>query len=83
MKLTKERLKTIIQEEINTVNEGIPIEEAFGSKLRQIQTGQLSKDPYKEQITWLVNKVGELFSRITELEKEVGVEWRPGSTEQE
>jgi len=60
MKLTKIKLKELIQEELKNVKEDI------GSHDRQEQHVQRE----------LTQRISELFQRITELEKVVGVEWR-------
>jgi len=65
MKLTKSKLKQIIKEELSNIS----------ANTENIEEGAYAgeEDPRTE---WLVDRVGELFRRITELEKQIGVEWK-------
>jgi len=68
MKLTKSKLKQIIKEELSKNSASAEnIEEAFPGA---------HAGPDDARTEWLVERVGELFRRITELEKEIGVEWK-------
>ena len=64
MKLTKLKLKELIKEELSYgTEESESLEEgAYAGE----------EDPRTE---WLVERVGELFRRVTELEKQIGVDW--------
>jgi len=60
MKLTKSRLTQIIKEEL--------------ANAENIEEGHGPGEEYLDK--WLVQRVGELFRRITALEKQVGVQWK-------
>ena len=68
MNITKSKLKQIIKEELSKISASAEnIEEAFPGS-------HAGTDDARTE--WLVERVGELFRRITELEKEIGVEWK-------
>ena len=69
MNLTKSQLKQIIKEEMEQVKEGGRFEWEPGYQ------GE-GEDARAE---WLVDRVGELFRRISELEKYLDLEWRDGA----
>ena len=65
MKLTKSRLKHMIKEELTNIS----------ANTENIEERSHANDEDR-RAEWLVDRVGELFRRITKLEKQIGVEWK-------
>lgn len=81
MKITKAALQELIHEELSNISVSTEnIEEVDQGRAAGWEHPALpGRETEKEaKIEWLIERIGELFKRLTELEKQIGVEWRGG-----